>query len=55
MSRICPMVFEDRDADLWEPLITIGDFAGGHWQDRARVVAVTAVTGLAKAPDEGCC
>lgn len=47
-----PEEVQDRDADLWEPLITIGDLAGGHWQDRARVAAVTAVTGLAKAPDD---
>jgi hypothetical protein len=44
---------EDRDADLWEPPIIIGDLAGGHWRDRARVAAVTAVTGLAKTPTEG--
>ena len=47
-----PKELQDRDADLWEPPIIIGDLAGGHWRDRARAAAVTSVTGLAKAPSE---
>lgn len=35
---------EDRDADIWEPLITIADAAGGRWPQMARVTAVTLVT-----------
>jgi hypothetical protein len=27
---------EDREADVWEPLIATADFAGGDWPDRAR-------------------
>lgn len=34
----------DRDADVWEPLLTVADLAGGHWPETARVTAVTAVT-----------
>lgn len=34
----------DRDADVWEPLLTIADLAGGHWPEKARVAAVTLVT-----------
>jgi hypothetical protein len=30
----------DRPADVWEPLIAIGDVAGGDWGDRARAAAV---------------
>jgi hypothetical protein len=39
-----PEGIEDRDADLWEPLLAIADAAGGAWPDRARVSAVTLVT-----------
>jgi hypothetical protein len=31
-----PVTVRDRDADIWEPLVTIADIAGGHWPDRAR-------------------
>jgi hypothetical protein len=30
----------DRPADVWEPLVAIGDVAGGDWGDRARAAAV---------------
>src|SRR6266542_3532618 len=30
---------EDRDADVWEPLIAIADQAGGIWPERARAAA----------------
>jgi|HubBroStandDraft_6_1064221.scaffolds.fasta_scaffold153674_3 hypothetical protein len=39
-----PAAIEDRDADVWEPLIAIADLAGGDWPRRARVAAVTLVT-----------
>ena len=34
----------DRAADVWEPLISIADLAGGEWPQRTRVTAVTLVT-----------
>lgn len=34
----------DRDADVWEALLSIADEAGGAWPDRARVAAVTLVS-----------
>jgi hypothetical protein len=42
-----PRGIEDRDADVWEPLLAIADAAGGHWPKRARVAAV-ALVGAAK-------
>lgn len=36
---------EDRNADVWEPLLAVAELAGGDWPERARVAAVTAVTG----------
>jgi len=39
-----PDGIEDRNADLWEPLLAIADAAGGEWPEIARVSAVTAVT-----------
>ncbi len=27
---------EDRQADVWEPLMAVADLAGGYWPDRAR-------------------
>jgi hypothetical protein len=38
-----PAGVEDRDADVWEPLLAIADAAGGSWPDRARVAAVALV------------
>lgn len=34
---------EDRDADVWEPLIVVADLAGGSWPERARRAAVEFV------------
>jgi hypothetical protein len=34
----------DRDADVWEALLSVADAAGGDWPTRARVTAVTLVT-----------
>jgi hypothetical protein len=39
-----PPEIRDRDADVWEPLIVLGELAGGHWSARARVAAVSLVT-----------
>jgi Protein of unknown function (DUF3631) len=38
-----PPEIQDRDADVWEPLIAIADAVGGDWPPRARVAAVTLV------------
>jgi Protein of unknown function (DUF3631) len=38
-----PPEIHDRDADIWESLITIADAVGGTWPDRARVAAVALV------------
>ena len=38
-----PPEIQDRDADVWEPLITIADAIGGDWPDRARAAAVALV------------
>ena len=38
-----PPEIVDRDADCWEPLISVADAAGGGWPDRARCNAVTLV------------
>lgn len=35
-----PPGLTDRPADVWEPLIAIGDVAGGAWPARARAAAV---------------
>lgn len=33
------MPVDDRAADLWEPLVTVADIAGGAWPERARDAA----------------
>lgn len=38
-----PAGIEDRDADVWEPLLAIADAAGLEWPERARVAAVALV------------
>jgi Protein of unknown function (DUF3631) len=38
-----PAEIQDRDADLWEPLVAIADLAGGDWPARARAAAVALV------------
>jgi len=40
-----PAGIEDRNADIWEPLLAIADAAGGHWPERARAAAVAIVKG----------
>jgi hypothetical protein len=38
-----PAGIADRDADVWEALLTVADLAGGDWPERARVAAVALV------------
>lgn len=38
-----PTEVNDRDADIWEALLVVGDRAGGDWPNRARVAAVALV------------
>lgn len=38
-----PPEIQDRDADVWEPLVAIADAAGGVWPEKARVAAVALV------------
>lgn len=38
-----PGEIQDRDADVWEPLIAVADAIGGEWPERARVAAVTLI------------
>lgn len=40
---VMPLGVEDRNADIWEALLAVADFAGGDWPDRARAAAVTLV------------
>jgi hypothetical protein len=42
-----PDGIEDRDADVWEPLLAIADLAGGDWPERARRAAVALVAAAA--------
>ncbi|MDP3089634.1 MAG: DUF3631 domain-containing protein [Nitrospira sp.] len=51
--NLCPAMPEgitDRNADVWESLLSIADEVGGIWPDRARVSAVTLVTDAMGAP-----
>ncbi len=38
-----PDSINDRDADVWEPLLSVADAAGGPWPTLARVAAVALV------------
>jgi hypothetical protein len=38
-----PAGVDDRDADVWEPLLAVADIAGGEWPKRARAAAVALV------------
>lgn len=38
-----PDEIQDRDADVWEPLIAVADAAGGHWVETGRAAALAAV------------
>lgn len=39
-----PESVDDRPRDIWEPLISVADAAGGVWPERARVACVALVT-----------
>jgi len=43
-----PEGVEDRDADVWEPLLMVADIAGGDWPERARK---SCLKFLAEKPD----
>ena len=38
-----PAGVDDRDADIWEPLLAVADIAGGDWPKRAREAAKALV------------
>lgn len=38
-----PHEIQDRDADVWEPLVAVADAAGGEWPAKARAAAVALV------------
>lgn len=38
------MPVEDRAADVWEALVMVAESAGGHWPQRARIAATTAMS-----------
>ena len=42
-----PDGIEDRNADVWEPLLAVADLAGGEWPERSRRAAVTLVAAAA--------
>ncbi|ORV86051.1 hypothetical protein AWC08_25140 [Mycobacterium gordonae] len=52
---VLPEGIEDRDADVWHPLLAVAELAGGHWPERARVAAVAAVAadGVKNTPSPG--
>jgi hypothetical protein len=39
-----PNEIQDRDADVWEPLVAIADAIGGEWPARARAAGVALVS-----------
>lgn len=46
LARIVPPMppgVVDRPADVWEPLVAIGDAAGGPWSERARAAALAVI------------
>jgi hypothetical protein len=45
-----PEGIEDRDADIWEPILAIADAAGGHWPETARAAAVVMVAKAKEKP-----
>jgi hypothetical protein len=47
-----PPEVTDRPADVWEPLITVADAAGGEWPERARAACVELVN-AARVGDKG--
>jgi Protein of unknown function (DUF3631) len=48
--KVLPQEIKDRDADVWESLIAIGDYADEDWSEAIRVSAVTLVTRQQETP-----
>jgi hypothetical protein len=48
-----PAGIVDRAADVWEPLLSIADAAGGHWPQRAREAAADLTARTATEPSLG--
>jgi hypothetical protein len=46
-----PAELDDRAADGWEPLLAIGDEAGGDWPERSRIAAVSLSAGVERDDD----
>lgn len=42
-ERVPELPIEDRAADLWEPMVSVADLAGGHWPRLARDAAKALV------------
>jgi hypothetical protein len=42
---VMPAGVTDRACDIWEPLVAIGDLAGGEWPERARAAAQAVSSG----------
>lgn len=47
---VLPDGIQDRDADVWEPLLAVADAAGGHWPETARATAVLMVARAQEKP-----
>jgi hypothetical protein len=47
---VLPESIQDRDADIWEPLIAIADAVGGEWPTMARETAVAMVASTKDKP-----
>ncbi|GAA1677471.1 DUF3631 domain-containing protein [Microbacterium lacus] len=45
-----PESIQDRDADVWEPLLAVADAAGSHWPTTARGAAVRLVAAAKDKP-----
>lgn len=48
--RPLPDGVEDRNADVWEPLIVLGDLGGPAWSERVRAAAVAMIAEQAERP-----
>lgn len=42
---------EDREADVWEPLVAVAEAAGGDWPSRARAACTSLTTPAVSDPD----
>jgi len=49
-TPVMPTELHDRAGDVWEPLVCLGDIAGGEWPERARQAAI----GLTMRAQENC-